>query len=615
MSYAQTNDAILFSVDGEGVTVGEFMKVFNKNREIVAEENKKSIKEYLALYVNYKLKLKEAYSLKYDTVRGYQEELASYKEQLIAPYLTDSKVTRQLVKEAYDRSKFDINASHILILVPQNASPADTLKAFQKIQVARQEVLNGASFEAVAKKYSEEPSAKTTGGNLGYFTVFSMVYPFETAAYNTPVNQVSTPFRTNYGYHIVKVNEKRPSEGEVEVAHIMIKHQATDSLAAKVKINEIYQKLKQNGHFDLLAKQQSDDRNSAINGGVLPAFNRTRTIKEFADVAFSLQQPGDFSEPFKTPQGWHIVKLIKKIPMGDFKDEKDGLTRKIENSERAEIAGKSVLKRLKSTYKLTYNRALIARYVEKGDLGVDGEQVTPIMTINDKEIPLSAFQRYTMRTNQQGEAGFTQFVNEEIMTYFKENLIHTEPEYAFTLRDYKEGLLLFDIMQDKIWGRAERDTVGLKAFYEQHGDRYQWGKRAKLVIAHCTSLAKANQVRRLLKQGKNTDEIKKAVNEGATIHVLLSTGILEEGDKKLPDGFEFTKPDVSEVIGKVDDFTIVKITEILQPEQMSFQHARGAVVNDYQEFLETSWVNGLKSKHKVIIHQETLEALMKKNGE
>ncbi|MCK0131730.1 peptidylprolyl isomerase [Flavobacteriaceae bacterium F08102] len=613
--FSQADDATLFTVDGDIITVGEFMKVFNKNRDIVAKENKKSIAEYLDLYINYKLKLKEAYRLKYDTVRAYREELASYREQLMAPYLIDSKVTRRLVKEAYDRSKFDIDASHILVLVPPNASPADTLKAYQKIQKARRQVLAGTSFETVAKKYSEDPSAKKNGGNLGYFTVFSMVYPFESVAYNTPVHQVSAPFRTNYGYHILKVNDKRPSDGEVEVAHIMIKHNPSDSVAAKVKIGEIYQKLKQNGHFDLMAKQQSDDRNSAINGGVLPKFNRTRMIDEFANVAFSLKEPGELSEPFKTSQGWHIVKLIKKLPIGDFKDERDALERKIEKSERAKIAGKSVLLRLKSTYKIKPNKTLVDAYIKGGTLQAYKSQKEVIATINGKEIPLDSFIRYLESSKEKGALAFDHFMDQEILTYYKENLIHTEPEYAFTLKDYREGLLLFDVMQDKIWGQAERDTIGLKAFYEKHADLYQWGKRAALVIAHCTNLSKAKEVRRLLKQGKSNSEIKKIMNEGATIHVLLSSGVLEEGNKKLPANFTFDKLGVSDVLGKENDFTIIKINEILQPEQMSFQQARGAVVNDYQAYLEASWLKGLRSRYNVSVDNETLNALKQAHGE
>jgi len=221
-SYSQKKQEVLFTVDKEPVSTEEFLKVFNKNRDIVDEENKKTVEEYLELYINYKLKLKQAYQLQLDTVSSYKRELKNYKEQLIVPYLKDSKVTEFLIREAYDRMKNEVNASHILVLVKPKATPNDTLKAYNKILKARAKVVSGTPFEEVAKEYSEDPSAKRNGGNLGYFNTFAMVYPFENAAYKNKVGDVSMPFKTSFGYHIVQVKDKRLSKGEVEVAHIMV---------------------------------------------------------------------------------------------------------------------------------------------------------------------------------------------------------------------------------------------------------------------------------------------------------------------------------------------------------------------------------------------------------
>ena len=237
-------DRVLFTVDGEPVYTSEFLQVYNKNKDVVNKENKKDIEEYLGLFINYKLKLKQAYNLKLDTVPAYLKEFNKYKKQLIEPYLKDRKVTDKLVKEAYNRTKYEVKAKHILIIVKLNASPADTLKAYNKALEARKEILEGKKFEDVAKKYSQDPSAKENGGNLGYFSAFSMVYPFESAAYNTNVGEVSMPFRTRFGFHIVGVDDKRLSEGEIQVAHIMIKEKKEDSTYAKKQINDIYNKLK-----------------------------------------------------------------------------------------------------------------------------------------------------------------------------------------------------------------------------------------------------------------------------------------------------------------------------------------------------------------------------------
>ncbi|MDJ0646444.1 MAG: peptidylprolyl isomerase, partial [Flavobacteriaceae bacterium] len=246
---AQQKKDVLFTVDNEPIYSDEFLRVFNKNRDIVEEENRRSVEDYLELYVNYKLKLKQAYAFGLDTVTSYKRELEKYREQLIQPYLKDSKVTNALVKEAYNRMLEEVNASHILVRLNPKASPKDTLMAYKKIMEARTKVLDGRPFEEVAKDYSEDPSAQKNGGDLGYFTAFSMVYPFENAAYTNEVGAVSMPFKTSFGYHIIKVKDKRPSQGEVEVAHIMVKNKAKDSAQTKKQINDIYAKLQQGDTF------------------------------------------------------------------------------------------------------------------------------------------------------------------------------------------------------------------------------------------------------------------------------------------------------------------------------------------------------------------------------
>jgi peptidyl-prolyl cis-trans isomerase SurA len=215
-------DKVLLTIENKPVYVSEFLRVYNKNKEVVSQENKKDINEYLDLFINYKLKLRQAYDLKLDTVPSYIKEFTKYKEQLIEPFLKDRNVTDNLVREAYDRMKQEVKASHILVKLDAHALPKDTLKAYNKLIEAREKILKGADFEVVAKEYSEDPSAKKNGGDLGYFTAFSMVYRFENAAYTTNIGDISMPFKTNFGYHIVKVNDKRASKGEVKVAHIMV---------------------------------------------------------------------------------------------------------------------------------------------------------------------------------------------------------------------------------------------------------------------------------------------------------------------------------------------------------------------------------------------------------
>ncbi len=615
-SYSQKSQEVLFTIDKDPVTSQEFLNVFNKNRDIVDEENRKTVEEYLELYINYKLKLKQAYELQLDTVASYKQELKKYKEQLIGPYLKDSKVTESLVKEAYDRMKNEVNASHILALVKPKALPKDTLKAYNKILEAREKVVKGTSFEQVAKEYSEDPSAKSNGGNLGYFSTFAMVYPFENAAFGTEVGKVSMPFKTSFGYHIVKINDKRVSKGEVEVAHIMVQSKNENKVSAKEKIDELYAKLQQGDAFEFLAKQHSDDKNSAVRGGRLAKFSTSRMIKSFSDVAFSLENENDFSKPFKTQYGWHIVKLLKKHPIRSYEELKNELSKRIEKSQRATLVGKSIAGKLKKKYAIQLNKESFDAYMKNDTDFIEKNLEMTIVTINEKKIPLDRLISYygTQKTKT-FKAAYEDFLNEEIITYYKENLENTNEEFASTIQEYRDGLLLFDLLQEKIWTRAEKDTIALQKFFLENRNNYTWKERANLTLASCTKSDKAEQVRTLLSQGKSIEQIKQELNEGATINVLFSEGILEAGDQKLPKNYTFKKG-VSKVYNdEKNEFLIVDVKSIIAPALKELKEAKGLVINDFQKALESKWISDLNTLYKVKIRKKVLKKLVKDNSQ
>lgn len=611
--HAQKKKEVLFTVDKQPVYTDEFLRVFNKNRDIVEEENRKTIDEYLELYINYKLKLKQAYFLGLDTIASYKNELKKYREQLIQPYLKDSKVTNALVKEVHSRMLEEVNASHILVRLNPKASPADTLKAYNKILEARNKVLAGASFNEVAKQYSEDPSAKKNGGDLGYFTAFGMVYPFENAAYTNKIGEVSMPFKTNFGYHIIKVNDRRPARGEVEVAHIMVKNNPKDTAYAKKQINDIYAKLLQGDKFDFLAQQYSDDKASAPKGGRLPKFSANKMIPSFSDVAFSLKKKNDISKPFKTPYGWHIARLLKKYPVKSYEELKNGLIKKIENSPRAGAAGKSVADRLKKEYKIEYNKDLKQLFLNNDTEKLADQKEKMLFSINGKEIPVKELITYSNKQrNKSLLTTYNDFLNLQIIDHYKENLENTNKDFAVTMQEYKDGLLLFDLLQQKVWKRAENDTIALRQFFNEHRQNYMYKKRGDVIIATCTKLEKAEIVKKHLKENKIVDEIKNLVNEGATIHVLFSSGMVEVGNRKLPKGFEL-KEGVSKVYKEGDkQFIIVKVNKVLEPSQKELREAKGLVINDFQEHIEEEWVKGLRSKHTVKVNKRTLKKLVKK---
>ena len=351
-SAQEKKDPTILTIAGENIPKSEFERVFKKNNNKDSTYDRKSIDDYLQLYINYKLKVKEALELGMDTVKTFIDELGGYRKQLAQPYLVDKQVGENLLHEAYDRMKADVKASHILIKCDPNALPKDTTDAYNKAMKIRTEIVKGADFVKTAKKYSEDPSVKDNDGDLGFFTSLQMVYPFESACYNLKPGEISMPVRTRFGYHIIKVTETRPAQGEVKVAHIMIKAGAAvnhdDSAKAVQKINEIYSKLKAGESFEDLAKQFSEDQSTAKSGGLLPAFGTGRMVPEFEKAAFALKKTGDFSEPVKTTSGWYIIKLVERKGIGSYEEVQSELKQRIQKDSRSELSKSTMIARIKT---------------------------------------------------------------------------------------------------------------------------------------------------------------------------------------------------------------------------------------------------------------------------
>ncbi len=609
--FGQVKEEVLFTIDGDNVYTSEFIRVYQKNKEIVLDKEQKEFDDYLELFIDFKLKLKEAKDLKLDTIVNYQNELSKYKEQLIEPYLQNPEATERLAKEAYERTLTEVNASHILIRLAPNAKPKDTLVAYQKIMNARKKIVSGIPFEKVAREYSEDPSVKQNGGNLGYFSAFGMVYSFENVAYQTNIGDVSKPFRTQFGYHLIKVNDKRKSKGEREVAHIMIKNIPEDSLSAKNKIFDIYNKLKQGDDFAKIAMEHSDDLSSAKKGGVLPKFGSGKMIKPFDDAAFALKNEEDYTQPFHTKYGWHILKLLKIYPIESFESLQTYLESKIKSGNRSKLLDKDLARKIGKNYTMKEDvLALSAFYVE--DMEEMNSNAT-LFSINEENYSANDFYNYYKNEkNKTTDQIYNDYKNESIINYYKDHLEETNAEFAIIYQEYKDGLLLFDLLQKNIWERSEKDSVGLMQYFNKHRDQYVWKKRGELSIASCTKLEKATLVQQYLEENKTIDEIKDLVNEGATIHVLFSSGTLEEGSSKLPDDYNI-KLGVSKIFHpEKNQYTIINVSKIMEPVNKTIEETRGEVINDYQKELEDQWTSDLRNKYKVKMNKKNLKKLKKR---
>ena len=601
--YSQNDEKVLFTVDEAPVYASEFLRVYNKNLNIVVDENQKDMRSYLDLFINYKLKVKEAYDLGLDTIKSYKSEYKMYSEQLIEPYLKDESIVAKLVNEAYQRGLEEILASHILIRNNSN-NPVDTLKAYNTIIEARQKIINGDDFAAVAKSYSDDPSVIKNNGSLGYFSAFSMVYPFENTAYNTSVGEVSQPFKTKFGYHILQVNDRRDARGEVEAAHIMIK---SASKNGEERINEIYTKLNNDEDFGYLAKTQSDDAYSAKKNGSLGKFGSGRMIKEFEDVAFSLKDTSDISKPFKTKFGWHIIKLIKKFPLESLEEKKTELTQKIKSGDRSKIINSSVVNNLKKEYKIQVNTVSIENYKTDNWKVKFNDFPNDIMTINGVVVHKDRLNKF-LSNKRLDDRLLNSFIDEMVLSYFKNHLHETNEEYANVLQEYKEGLLLFEILETKIWDKS-KDSLGIQSYYDANSNKYVLDKRFEGSIATCVDKKCAKSVRNKLLVGIEKDSIKSMVNSSSKgVNVIFKSGEFEENDKTLPKKLKLVKG-ISKVYKDQNNYLVIKIDKVLPSEQQLLKDIRGNVVNDYQEFLEEKWVEDLHSKYSVKINDNVFKAI------
>ena len=635
LAQSNTKD-VLFVVDDEPVYASEFIRVFNKNLDLVKDESQKDVDEYLKLFVNYKLKLREAKRLGLDKKPNYIRELSNYKKQLAKNYLTDTKVTNALIEEAYERVSNEVNANHILIRLDDTASPKDTLHVYNELMELRNRVINE-GFDAVKK---DVHNGKTVfAEELGYFSGFKMVYEFENAAFNTPVDEVSKPFRTQFGYHIVSVVGKRKSRGTVEVAHIMVvdnhdhkghaKHdEAHAEHDAESRINEIYKKLEQGEDFESLAKQFSEDKSSAGKGGRLKAFSGGElSSPEFEDQAFALQEKGAYSKPFRSSFGWHIIKLIDRKAVPSFEEMRSEIESKVKRDSRSKLIKTSRVNELKKRYHITNAEAGLKYftsilnddyYKSAWKLPADFDDNKVLTTIEDQEIKYKDFASFLLKSQrrQTKKQAFNVlvndlyeiFLNNNLLKFQEDNLENENEEFAGVLSEYRDGLLLFDLMDNEIWNAATNDSIGVQKFYETRKEDYFFSDRVDAVVASSAKKSDIKKVAKMLKAEMSPDAIKTKMNTKDKINVLFSSGLMDAKHQALPEGLAFKKG-VSKVMRHNGAYVVVRIKTVIPKTLKTFEEAKGKVISDFQDHKEQTWLKDLQDTYKVTINQDVLNAV------
>ena len=636
IGFAQSSTKeVLFTIDNKPYYTDEFARVYKKNLDLVKDESQKDLNQYLELFVGYKLKVNKAYKLGLQDGSSYQNELKSYRSQLSKNYTSDSKVTKELVEEAYKRSLKEIKASHILIMVDENATPEDTLKSYNQISELRKRAILGEDFAKLASENSQDPSAKENKGNLGYFSSFRMLYGFETAAYKTPKGNISNPVRTRFGYHLIKVEDIRDNRGEVAVAHIMILNpEATaddkvDVDKPKNTIYDIYKKLQQGEKFEDLAKQFSEDKSSSSKGGVLNRFGSGQlSSEEFETVAFSLTTDKPISEPFKSQFGWHIIKFIDKFPLKTMEEMQPDLEMKVSKDDRSRLIVASMTEKLRKKYTVKRDdkffpivSKLITNdfYEGKWDVPTNFKEFNKdLFSINKvKSITGAAFLAYVKAQQKSPntlkpitkliDKLYQSFVDQELFQYYDDNLENEFPEFSAVMDEYRDGLLLFDLMEKEIWTKSKTDTIGLKSFYDKNLKNYNWKNRLDVTILSSTKWDVIKKSEKLLKQDKTADLIKEKLNlKDGDVNVMSKVGVFEEGNQVLPKNIKF-KTGISEIIKEGEYYFVTKVNKILPADSKKLEECKGKVINDYQQYLEENWVNDLKNEFKVEVNQIVFE--------
>lgn len=737
------DEKIIMSIGSAKVPFKEFKYVYNKNNANAGDANsEKSVREYVDLYVNFKLKVMDAEKEGLDTTNSFKKELEGYKKQLAKPYLTDKSVTEKLVKEAYERMKEEVSASHILIKCDAKADPKDTLAAFNKAMDIRKKILAGEDFSKLAKEKSEDPSAKFNDGNLGYFTSMQMVYPFEDVAYKTAKGAISMPVRTQFGYHLIKVLDRRPSQGQVTVAHIMVRANpgmpAEDSIAARKKIFDIFDKLKSGQDFAMLALEFSDHADSKTKGGLLPPFGTGTMVPSFENAAFALKDTGTYSAPFQTPFGWHIVKLKNRKMLEPFDEMKSSLEGKVSKDSRSELNKSVLIARLKKENGLIENKEIIAYAISKADSNLtkgtwkydmaDTRLDQTIISIKERKASLRDFWKYAEKKQQstttsspayQMKLLLKDFTDQEVLAYEESHLAEKYEDYRMLVKEYRDGILLFTLMDQKVWTKALEDTSGLRKYHGENKVKYNWNQRVKATIYSCNNQKSLDKlkaklaarkflvtdlrfdaitfntknkeigIKNLLTLKTHAENLKRDKSANYTVEVIgfaakdekagvalkranhiadslvalgidrsrisvvdsgkthflatpdesrrvvfkvystapkilerltnaeeplslqVTDGLFQREDNKVIDQLKDWKPGnyTLENNGRIN---YVVVESIEAPRQKTFEEARGAVISDYQNYLEKQWIDGMKAKTKIDIDETLVKKLITK---
>ena len=637
---AQADSDVLMTVGDAEVTVGEFKYIYEKNNGKNADYSQASLDEYVDLYTKFKLKVQRAKDMNLDTIVTLQKELEGYRNQLANSFLTDKEVVDKLLQEIYIRKKQDVKARHILIKVNPRGPDFEKEKAIKKLENIKQQLTEGKPFSELAKEYSDDKNSKNNGGSLGYLTANlpNGFYELENAIYDLSPGEVSEPIKTKLGYHIVKVDKKRPARGTILVAHIFRK---VDKTERNSKMNEqrlmdsLYNVLEEGGNFDALVSKYSQDKTTVGKKGVLPEFGIGVYDSKFEDAAFALTKDGEFSKPIETSVGIHILRRIKKPALATRAEVDQVMKGKLKKYDRYGVAEKQMIERVKSTSQFRERKQVLDKFTASLNDEFYSYKWRPAKDMADDVLlsfgpnqdetikDFAAFAKKQTRMRSQFDKTkplkeavsevYEEFVSKKAFEYEQNNLEAKYPEFQALMREYSEGILLFEATKINVWDKANQDTVGLYEFYEKNKSQYVYEERAVIgsYIVNTTDKKQVKKVKKCAKKREAEKTLSRFNKDGVEL-VEYSEMTVEPGSKELA-GLEFKKKSMSEPFydEKNKKTLFKKIVRIEPSRRKSLQEARGYVVADYQDELEKEWIRELKNSYPVKIKNSVLSQMRK----
>ncbi len=631
----------LIRIEGKDVLTivdkDEFIRVYKKNHSV---HDKRSINEYLELYTNFLLKVTEAKSLGFDTLREFQAEFSNYRQQLAAPYMRDDEYRDELINSLHEMMQEDRRVSHIMLRVDFDQSlPEDTLVAYNKMENIRKDIRDGKlTFEEAAKLYSDDKQSGQKGGDMGWVNLFKYPYVFEKAVHQLDIDEISAPVKTRFGYHLIHVTDIRDAVGEIKVAHIIkmippdISKEEQDSI--KQIIDEIHARLEQGEDFAELASKYSDDERSGRSGGELPWFGAGQMISEFETEAFSLKNNGDYSEPFRSIFGWHIVKRLNKKPPKSYENAKMQIENKLKGQEYSVILKKAFLNKLKDEYGGQVHKKNISSFYNIDDAYFSNEDAISLQYVNNKNDVLFSFadtvlyskdfslyldqmkskkQQMKLPIRNFVDRMFIRYIDEVLLDYERKNLSRKYPEYSYLVQEYYDGILLFNIMEEKVWSKAIKDSTGLLSFYEDRKEQYIWGERLLTEVYRFTNQKEAEDFYKLLKKrdkkGITSDELIRQFEKKHNEHSMTMDNVKYNKEDDMISLISW-EPGISKVLKKDGNYYVLRALEVLDPQPKKIEEVKGLLVSEYQDYLEKQWLQKLREKYSIEINRQALSAMI-----